>query len=112
MKNDDTIKLDFRVEAARVAEAAKPFLTLFDRGDVSVELYVPRDKDGQQPHERDELYVVASGYGTFRRGEELVRFAEGDVLFAAAHIPHRFESFSGDFKVWVIFFGPKKPRPG
>ncbi len=109
MAGDGTIKLDFRVEAARVAEAAKPFLALFERGDVTVELYIPRDTDRQQPHDRDELYVVASGYGTFRRGEELVRFAEGDVLFAAAHVPHRFETFSGDFKTWVIFFGPKRP---
>ena len=109
MADDDKIKLDFRAQAAHVAEAAKPYLVLLERGDVTVELFIPRERDTQGPHDRDELYVVASGKGLFRRGSELVRFAPGDVLFVAAHVPHRFESFSGDFKTWVIFFG--KPRP-
>ena len=109
MADDDKIKLDFRVEAARVAEAPKPFLELFKRHDVLVELYVPRDSDKQVPHDRDELYIVITGYGTFRRGDELVRFEAGDVLFVEAHVPHRFETFSGDFKTWVLFFGPTRP---
>jgi hypothetical protein len=110
MAGDDKIKLDFRAEAARVAEAPKPFLELFKRHDVLVELYIPRDRDQQGPHDRDELYMVISGYGTFRRGDELVRFEAGDILFVAAHIPHCFETFSGDFRTWVIFFGPTRPR--
>ena len=109
MADDDKIKLDFRVEAARVAEAPKPFLELFNRHDVLVELYIPRDSDKQGPHDRDELYIVISGYGTFRRGDELVRFEAGDILFVAARVPHRFETFSGDFKTWVLFFGPTGP---
>ncbi len=111
MTKDNTIKLDFRVEAERVAEAAKPFLVLFERDELLIELFVPRDADIQGPHDRDEIYIVVSGHGTFRRGSELVRFAEGDVLFVAAHTPHRFETYSGDFKTWVIFFGAARPRP-
>lgn len=107
----EMIKLDFRAEAERVAEGPKPYLELFARDDILVELFIPRDRDTQGSHPRDELYIVVSGYGTFRRGEELVRFAAGDVLFVAAHVPHRFESFSGDFKTWVIFFGPDRPKP-
>jgi mannose-6-phosphate isomerase-like protein (cupin superfamily) len=111
MKQDNTIKLDFRVEAARVAEAAKPFLVLFERDDALVELFAPREADTQGPHDRDELYFVVEGYGTFRRGDELVRFSAGDVLFVAAHVPHRFETYSGDFKTWVLFYGPVRPKP-
>ncbi|WP_366523557.1 cupin domain-containing protein [uncultured Sulfitobacter sp.] len=62
----------------------------------------------QKPHDRDELYIVASGPGTFSRGDELVSFGQGDLLFAPAHVPHRFESFSDDFRTWVIFYG--EPR--
>jgi mannose-6-phosphate isomerase-like protein (cupin superfamily) len=105
MAEDDKIKLEFRAQAAHVAEAATPFLVLFERGDVTVELFIPRERDTQGPHDRDELYVVVSGKGTFRRGSELVRFTHGDLLFVPANVPHRFESFSGDFKTWVIFFG-------
>jgi mannose-6-phosphate isomerase-like protein (cupin superfamily) len=109
--NDDKIKLEFRAQAAHVAEAANPYLTLFERGDISVELFIPRERDTQGRHDRDELYIVITGKGTFRRDRELVRFAPGDVLFVGAHVPHRFESFSGDFKTWVVFFGPKRDKP-
>lgn len=34
-------------------------------------------------------------------------FQQGDLLFVAAGIPHRFEEFTDDFRTWVIFFGPK-----
>jgi mannose-6-phosphate isomerase-like protein (cupin superfamily) len=111
MSEPEPIKLDFRAQAAHVAEAVKPYLVLFERDDVTVELFIPRDSDTQRPHDRDELYVVVSGKGTFRRDRELVRFAPGDVLMVRAHVPHRFESFSGDFKTWVIFFGPKRAKP-
>jgi mannose-6-phosphate isomerase-like protein (cupin superfamily) len=89
----------------------KLFETVFERGDdISVELYAPRDVDRQTPHERDELYIVATGTGTFSRGEELVEFGPGDLLYVPAHVPHRFETFTDDFKVWVIFYGPKRPK--
>jgi hypothetical protein len=29
------------------------------------------------------------------------------VLFAAAGAVHRFENFSGDLTVWVMFYGPE-----
>ena len=31
----------------------------------------------------------------------------GDLLFVPAHVEHRFERFSDDFRTWVIFFGPQ-----
>jgi Cupin domain len=61
----------------------------------------------REPHDQDEAYIVASGSGMFRRGEERIPFQPGDFLFAAAGVPHRFEEFTDDFQTWVIFFGPK-----
>jgi mannose-6-phosphate isomerase-like protein (cupin superfamily) len=84
-----------------------PFSVLFERGDVSIELYAPRGSDKQSPHTRDELYIVASGSGTFRRADHVVEFNAGDLLFVPAHVDHRFESFSDDFRTWAIFFGPE-----
>lgn len=87
----------------------KPFVEIFRReGEISVELYVPQEVDRQTPHTRDELYIVAEGTGTFRRGEETVTFGPGDLLYVPAHVDHRFETFSSDFKVWVIFYGPER----
>lgn len=82
-----------------------PLCVLFERGDVSIELYAPRGSDIQSPHTRDELSIIASGSGTFRRADNVCEFNVGDLLFVPAHVDHRFERFSDDFRTWVIFFG-------
>lgn len=104
----DLLRIDEAAAAARLAGLPEPFVVLFERGDVSVELYVPRGSDGQSPHRRDEIYIVSAGSGTFRRGDEAVPFRAGDLLFVAAGAPHRFETFSDDFRTWVVFFGPDR----
>ena len=76
-------------------------------GSMLVEYYPPRPIDTQKPHTRDELYVIASGTGTFVNGEQRHAFGPGDVLFVPAGVVHRFEEFSDDFATWVIFYGPE-----
>src|ERR1041384_6962039 len=71
-----------------------------------VEIYAPRGTDTQQPHTRDELYVVVAGSGRFGNGEERHAFEPGDVLFVPAGVVHRFEEFTDDLVVWVVFYGP------
>jgi hypothetical protein len=44
-------------------------------------------------------------------GSHRVPFGPGDVLFAAAHVEHRFEGFSDDFATWVVFYGPPGGEP-
>ena len=63
-------------------------------------------QSSEQPHDRDEIYIVASGQGTFVRGEERVAFRANDMLFVPARMRHRFEDFSADFATWVVFWGP------
>ena len=84
----------------------------FDTGEIEVRHYAPQGVDNQVPHDRDELYVVISGSGSFRRGGESVAFAPGDVLYVGAHEEHRFVDFTPDFATWVIFYGPAKKKPG
>ena len=83
------------------------YVELFRHGTLSVELYAPRGHDPQFPHTRDEVYVVASGKGRFLNGAEQHPFEPGDVLFVPAGVIHRFEEFSDDFAVWVLFYGPE-----
>jgi len=85
----------------------KRFATVFEHGSLSVEIYAPRGSDPQQPHTRDELYFVASGTGDFVCGGASEPFGPTDCLFAAAGVPHRFENFTADLVVWVIFYGPE-----
>ena len=80
-------------------------------GDLELRLYAPKGHDPQTPHDRDELYIVASGHGKFRAGNKIEPFAPGELLFVAAHEIHRFEDFSDDFAAWVVFYGKVKAGP-
>jgi ketosteroid isomerase-like protein len=75
-------------------------------------LYAPRKNDPQTPHEQDEIYVVMRGSGSFVRDGIKKPFAEGDVLFAPARVEHRFEDFTDDLTVWVMFYGPAGGESG
>ena len=87
--------------------AGERFVELFKHGTLSVELYAPRGHDSQGPHTRDEVYVVVQGSGHFRNGEARHRFGPGDLLFVPAGVVHRFEEFTDDLAVWVVFYGPE-----
>ena len=85
----------------------KEFVTLFNHGTLEVEVYKPDRIDKQQPHERDEVYIVISGSGEFFNDGDRVDFSPGDFLFVKAGKEHRFENFTDDFATWVIFYGPE-----
>jgi mannose-6-phosphate isomerase-like protein (cupin superfamily) len=84
-----------------------PFATVFQHGTLSVEIFAPREVDTQQPHTRDEAYVVLRGTGDFVNGNERHKIGPGDFLFVPAGVVHRFENFTRDLAVWVIFYGPE-----
>lgn len=80
---------------------------IFSHGSLVVELYRPVDRDPQKPHTRDEVYFVTRGKGLFFDGERRHAVEGGSFLFVAAGQIHRFEDFSSDFIVWVVFYGPE-----
>ena len=88
-------------------KSGKLFIDVYSHGSLSVEVYKPLDLDLQQPHTRDEVYIVISGTGEFFDGTETVLFEPGDFLFVPAGIEHRFLNFTDDFATWVIFYGPE-----
>ena len=101
-------RLTIREALARLpGPAGERYVELFAHGTLSVELYAPRGHDPQQPHTRDEVYVVGQGSGQFLNGDERHPFGPGDLLFVPAGVTHRFESFTDDLVVWVIFYGPE-----
>ncbi len=83
-----------------------PFAIALSHGSMVVELYRPQGKDSQAPHDRDELYFVASGTGTLVHGGRRDTFGPGDVFFVPAGQAHRFVDFSADFTTWVVLYGP------
>lgn len=94
-----------------VAQLPQPngdrFATVLRHGTLDIEIYAPRGTDPQKPHTRDEVYFVVQGRGEFRNGARLERFGPGDVLFVPALADHRFENFTDDLVVWVMFYGPE-----
>ena len=80
---------------------------VFRHGSLLVKLFAPRGQDLQGPHLQDELYVVAQGSGWFVNGSDRLAFSTGDMLFVSAGVAHRFEEFSDDLLVWVVFYGPE-----
>ena len=85
---------------------------VYAHGNMLLKLFAPRGHDPQPPHTRDELYFVASGTGWFVNGEDRHSFSTGDVLFVPAGVVHRFEDFSEDLSVWVVFYGPEGGEAG
>lgn len=79
------------------------YFEMFRRGGISIEIYAPRGADPQTPHDRDEIYVVVAGEGSFLAGDARRPFGPGDALFVPAGMVHRFEDFTDDLVVWVIF---------
>ena len=80
---------------------------IFSHGSLVVELYTPVGHDPQKPHTRDEVYFVTRGKGFFFDGERGHSVEAGSFLFVPAGQTHRFEDFSSDFAVWVVFYGPE-----
>jgi mannose-6-phosphate isomerase-like protein (cupin superfamily) len=93
--------------AALPGLAGERYVERFRHGSLVVELYAPRGHDPQSPHRRDELYVVVQGHGEFVCDGLRRRFGPGDALFVPAGVAHRFEAFSEDLAVWVMFYGPE-----
>ena len=118
--NDDTrtgddLSMHEAGRASTVADAlallpgagGERFAKVLEHGSLVVEIYAPRGRDPQQPHTRDEVYVVVEGRGHFVNGARRHTFGPGDLLFVPAGVTHHFEEFTADLVVWVIFYGPE-----
>lgn len=91
----------------KLKQNKEKFLTLFEHGTMSIEIYQPEKVDLQTPHQQDEIYVVVAGSGIFLNDGIRSSFSAGDLLFVKAGVEHRFENFTEDFSTWVIFYGKK-----
>jgi mannose-6-phosphate isomerase-like protein (cupin superfamily) len=98
---------------AQAAEQLPPVGTtprsapVYQHGSLLLKLFAPHRTDPQQPHTRDEIYLVARGKGWFVNGGARHVFGTGDVLFVPAGVTHRFEDFSDALTLWVVFYGPE-----
>lgn len=76
----------------------------FEKNNVKLIFFAPKETDFQTFHEEDEFYFIARGSGELIIEDERFSCESGDVFFVAAKLPHRFENFTEDFATWAIFF--------
>ena len=91
-------------------------------GSMELRIFRPGPQDGQTPHDRDELYIVAAGSAVLLRGArhspwdeagliddaaERIPLGLGDAAVVPAGTPHSFEEASPDFATWMVFWGPE-----
>jgi mannose-6-phosphate isomerase-like protein (cupin superfamily) len=93
------------LEAQR--SSASPYLEFLRAPDLSVGLYVLEAGavDGQSPHTEDEAYIVMSGRGRLRMGDDDVAVGPGSVAFVAAGVEHRFHDIDERLEI-LVAFGP------
>ncbi|QCX00814.1 cupin domain-containing protein [Aggregatimonas sangjinii] len=106
------MKVDSNEALEKLSKIPSPFLAVFSHGTLSVEVYKPIKEDLQQPHSRDEVYIIIAGSGTFLNNGVRTTFKPGDFLFVRAGVEHRFEDFTDDFSTWVLFYGPEGGEKG
>jgi len=87
--------------------AGEHSVSLLQRGTLNVKLSFPVAPNQQTPHAQDEVYVIVRGRGVLIHDGKRDQFESGDLLFVAAGTEHRFEAFTDDLAVWVVFFGPQ-----
>ena len=100
--------LDTKNAIENLSQHPTEFITLLKNHDLEVEYYAPVGIDKQQPHDKDELYVIASGKAAFLLEGQRVEVKAHDLLFVPAGKEHRFVDFSEDFATWVVFWGIAK----
>ena len=93
-------------EARIPGPAGEHFASVLQRGSLKLLLSHPVRPNQQVPHAQDEIYVIMRGSGVIFHDGKRDPFEPGDAMFVAAGTEHRFEDFTDDLVVWVVFYGP------
>jgi mannose-6-phosphate isomerase-like protein (cupin superfamily) len=85
--------------------AGEHAVSLLQRGTLDVKLSLPVLPNQQNPHAKDEVYIIIRGRGVLYHDGQRDPFEAGDLLFVAAGIEHQLQDISEDFALWRVFYG-------
>jgi mannose-6-phosphate isomerase-like protein (cupin superfamily) len=100
-------KITVRNAIAGLVSANVDYARLIEQDTFDIGFYRPDRIDPQEPHARDEVYIVAGGSGEFDCNGKTAAFGPSDLFFVPAGVEHRFKNFTDDFSTWVVFFGSR-----
>jgi mannose-6-phosphate isomerase-like protein (cupin superfamily) len=59
--------------------------------------------DGQNPHARDEVYIVMEGRANFVAEDEILAVEAGSIIYVRAKVEHKFEVIEEPLNILVLF---------
>ena len=94
-------------EQDRARAQGDPWIEFQRSADLSTGLYVLEagEKDEQEPHTEDEIYVCVRGRGRFVTPSGECDVTAGTVIFVPANEEHRFVDITERLEL-VVVFGP------
>ena len=96
---------------AQLNESGRPYLPFLNVPTLRAGLYAlpAGSTDGQQPHDKDEVYYVIQGRASMTIDDEEYTIEPGSVIFVAAHAEHRFHHIQEDLQL-LVFFSEAEPE--
>ena len=88
---------------AQRKESGRPYLPFLNVPTTGLYALPAGGTDGQQPHNKDEVYYVIEGRAGITIDSETYPVEPGSVIFVAAHAEHRFHDIEEDLQLLVFF---------
>jgi mannose-6-phosphate isomerase-like protein (cupin superfamily) len=101
----------FQLEEVAAGLGPGGYDVFFDSSAIELGVYVlvAPQPDEQEPHDRDEIYVVLEGSGVLTVAGEEVELNRGDAAFVAAGTEHRFSAYQ---RLSLLVLFDKTTGPG
>ena len=87
------MKIDSKDALKELSGKPSHFLKVFGHVTLTVEVHKPDKVDLQQPHTRDEVYLILAGSGEFLNGGKRTSSRPGDFLYVPAGRPLSLRKF-------------------
>jgi len=106
MKTNESFWISSKEAIDKLKMEGSDLVKLSQYGNLTFDIYKPREVDKQRPHDKDEIYMIISGKGILNCNQKRTNCMQGDILFVPAGTEHNFENYSSDFCTWAIFSDP------